>query len=282
LYLTRSARPRPALDDKMLVSWNCLMISALADASLVFDRVDYLEKAELAANFILKNLKRTDAGLFHTWKNNKSSINAFLDDYAFTSEAFLKLYSITANEVWLNEANNLATYAIDHFYDSHSGFFWYSESTDKLVFARKIEIYDGVVPSGNSALAKVLNTLGVFLDNSDFLDKSRHMLNAMEQRYTRHPAAYSNWASLALSIRQEYVIAVVGEKSDEVVKEFLKKSIPGLIIFGSHKESDLPYFSNRYVAGKTLVYICSGTYCLAPVETVDEAIEIIENRNKME
>jgi hypothetical protein len=282
LYLTRSSRPRPALDDKMLVSWNSLMISALADASIAIDREDYLEKAVFATNFILENLKRPDTGLFHTWKNGRSGINAFLDDYAFTCEALLKLYSITANQDWLTAANNLATFVVEHLYDPHSGFFWYSEGADKLVFARKIEIYDGVVPSGNSVMAKVLYILGIFLDNPDFLNKSRQMVAAMEQRFTRHPAAYSNWASLSLSVIQEYVIAVVGENSIALIKEFLTKNITGVLIFGSQKKSDLPYFTNRFVAGKTLIYICPGTYCMAPVETVEDAIKLIENRNKME
>ena len=93
LLKVRSERTRPGLDDKMLVAWNSLMISALVDASIALDRIEYLQSAVQAANFILKNLKRPDNGLFHTWKNGKSQINAFLDDYAFTCEAFLKLYS---------------------------------------------------------------------------------------------------------------------------------------------------------------------------------------------
>ena len=280
LLKVRSSRPRPALDDKMLVAWNSLMISALVDASIVLGQDEYLQSAIKAARFILSNLKRPDNGLYHTWKGGKSQINAFLDDYAFACESFLKLYSITTDTYWLNEAETLAGYVVEHFYDSKSEFFWYSENEDKQVFARKIEIYDGVIPSDNSAMADVLNTLGIFLDNSDYLEKVRQMLLVMETKFIQSPAAYSNWASLALQVAKEkYVIAVVGSDSVSMIRKLLAGNNSGALIFGSTKESDLPYFANRYVEGKTLVYICSGTFCMAPVESVEEANRLISDKS---
>jgi len=280
LLKKRSERTRPGLDDKMLVAWNSLMISTLVDASVALDRNDYLESAVQAAGFIISNLKRPDNGLYHTWKNGKSRINAFLDDYAFTCEAFLKLYSATTDERWLREAEALAGYAVQHFFDSNSGFFWYSENDNKEVFARKIEIYDGVFSSGNSAVADVLNTLGIFLHNTGYTEKVRQMLIMMKNRIESHPAAYANWSSLALSVANEqYVIAVIGKEAVTTIKNLKAKNLPATLIFGSRTQSDLPYFKARYVEGKTLIYICSGTYCMAPVESVEEAIVLIRNRS---
>ena len=279
LLKVRSLRPRPAMDDKMLLAWNSLMISALIDAHLALDKDEYLQSAIQAANFIQNNLKRPEDGLFHTWKSGKAQINAFLDDYAFTCEAFIKLYSATTDEQWLREAEMLAQYVVEHFYDSHSGFFWYSENEDKQVFARKIEIYDGVIPSGNSALAKVLNILGVFLHKADYVEKANHMLLLMASRFTHNPAAYSNWASLALSrVHEQYVVAITGSDSVLLIKKMIAANIPGVLIFGSQERSNLPYFEGRYVEGKTLIYICSGTSCLAPVQTFEEAIRLIAER----
>jgi len=276
LLKARSERPRPALDDKMLVAWNSLMIIALVDASVALDRKDYLDSALVAGRFILNNLKRKDNGLFHTWKNGKSQINAFLDDYAFTCEAFLELYSVTTDEQWLNEALLLASYVVEHLYDPNSGLFWYSQNDDKQVFARKIEIYDGVVPSGNSAMAKVLNTLGIFLHKTDFTELARQLILTMESQVEKHPTAYANWASFALAVAQEqYVMAVVGSDSVAVVRRLIVKSIPGVLIFGSLTDCILPYFENRYVEGKTLIYVCCGNHCSAPVETVEEAVKLI-------
>ncbi len=276
LLKVRSKRISPGLDDKMLVAWNSLMISALINAYVALDRNAFLESAIQVGSFIINNLKRSENGLFHTWKNGKSQINAFLDDYAFTCEAFLKLYTVTTDIQWLHEAEKLAFYAVEHFYDSLSGFFWYSENEDKQVFARKIEIYDGVVPSGNSAMAHVLNSLGIFLHNTGYTEKARRMLISMENRISRYPAAYANWASLALVVEKEqYVIAVVGQDAVSVIKKLEERNFPGTLIFGSLIKSDLPYFENRLIEGKTLIYICSGTFCMEPVETVDDAVLLI-------
>ncbi len=277
LLKVRSTRPRPGLDDKMLVAWNAQMIAALTDTSVTLNNEEYLQTAIKAANFIVNNLKRADNGLFHTWKNGKSQINAFLDDYTFLITAFIKLYSITTDDKWLLEAESLTSYVVVHFYDPRSGFFWYSENEDKQVFARKIEIYDGVIPSGNSVMANVLYILGVFLHNNDYLEKSRHMAQVMENRCTRHPAAYANWASLELNqLKEQYVIAVVGTEAIPIVKKLKHKNLPGVLIFGSKNDSRLPYFENRFVEVKTLIYVCSGNYCLAPVESVEEAIKLLK------
>ena len=273
LLKTRSLRVRPGLDDKMLVSWNSLLISALIDASIALDRKDYLQSALQTANFIKQNLKRPEGGLFHTWKNGKAQIEAFLDDYAFTCEAFLKLYSVTTDIPWLDETENLVSFVIEHFHDSQSGFFWYSQHTEKQVFTRKIEIYDGVIPSANSAVAFILNNLGIFLHNEDFLEKSRQMLLSMESKVQQQPSAYSNWAKLAFTCRKEQkVIAVVGPEAVSVIRKLKKEKINTELIFGSTIKSDLPYFKNRFVEGKTLIYICIGQHCLMPVETVEEAV----------
>ncbi|MFZ4546543.1 MAG: thioredoxin domain-containing protein [Bacteroidales bacterium] len=276
LLKTRSLRVRPSLDDKMLVSWNSLLSSALIDASIALDRKDYFQSALQTANFIVHNLKRPAGGLFHTWKNGKAQIEAFLDDYAFTCEAFLKLYSVTTDITWLDETEKLVSFVTEHFHDSHSGFFWYSQHTDKQVFTRKIEIYDGVIPSANSAMATVLNNLGIFLHNDDFIEKSKGMILAIESKIQQQPTAYSNWAKLALTCRKEQkVIAVVGQDAVSVIRQLKKEKINTELIFGSTIKSNLPYFKNRFIEGKTLIYVCVGSHCLMPVETVEEAVELL-------
>ncbi len=272
LLKSRSARPRPAMDDKMLTSWNALTISALIAAYVALGQEEYLQSATDVATFILTHLKRPDQGLFHTWKNGKSQIHAFLDDYAFTCEALLSLYSVTNDEGWLKEAELQADYVVRRFYDTNSGFFWYSQIDDDQLFAQKIDIYDGVIPSGNSVMANVLNTLGIFLHNDEYLEKSRSMVNTVKDRFIRYPAAYANWANLALqSTGEQLVVAVVGPESVHFTKNLKMENSTGLMVFGSSKASSLPYFENRYVEGKTLIYICSGNQCLIPVETVDKA-----------
>jgi uncharacterized protein YyaL (SSP411 family) len=168
----------------------------------------------------------------------------------------------------------LASYVCRNFHDSDTDLFWYSENEDKQVFARKIEIYDGVIPSGNSAMAQVLRTLGVFLHHAEYTSIAEQMLTAMESRIVRYPAAYANWASITLSATHNQMVAVVGEHAVTLIRELKSKMLPQTLIFGSQKASDLPYFANRFQENKTLIYICSGTFCKSPVETVDEALAL--------
>ena len=101
----------------------------------------------------------------------------------------------------------------------------------------------------------------------------------MQNRVASYPAAYANWASLALNSKPDQkVIAVVGKRCTSVIQKIKAKNISGVMIFGSENESQLPYFANRYVEGKTLIYICSGTHCLVPVETVEDAILLLASR----
>lgn len=282
LLKNRNERQRPALDDKVLLAWNAMLISALCDAHVAFQNIEYLVQAEHLGTFLLAKLKCPEEGYFHTWKSGIASIEAYLDDYAFLANAYLKLYSGTAETLWLDEAVKICEYVVLHFSDSHTGLFWYSKLSAKHVFSRKIEIYDGVMPSGNSVMAEVLYKIGVFLHRQDFINISKQMLRAMEPRITRYPSAYSAWASLALLIDQTpIVVAIAGPEARNFSHQLKRLSLSGVMVYSSEVKSDLPYFENRYVKGKTLVYICPGMQCLLPVETVAEAKRMLRSITKI-
>ena len=138
LLAERSKRIRPGLDDKILTSWNALMLQGYVEAYQTFDNHRYLDIALKNAHFLLNNLKQTDGGLFRNFKNGKATINAFLDDYAFTINAFIMLYQATFDEKWLDEAYRLCQYSINHFYDTESGMFFYTSNNDVALIARKM------------------------------------------------------------------------------------------------------------------------------------------------
>src|SRR5690606_26096194 len=121
LLKNRQKRIRPNLDDKVLTSWNSLMIKGLCDAYLSFGKEEYLNMAKTAAQFILKNVQQEDGELFHSYKDGQAYINGYLEDYSFTIEALISLYQCTFNESWLQKAQKLADYTIAHFYDMESG-----------------------------------------------------------------------------------------------------------------------------------------------------------------
>src|SRR5690606_21457937 len=161
LFEYREQRIRPALDDKILCSWNAMMLKAHVDAYRVFNDDKFLQIALENAAYIKTNLKHPEGYLLRHAVSESDAIGGFLDDYAFYIEALIALYEITFDEKWIYEAKELAEYVIENFYeDGASAFFFTSKKSEKLI-ARKFEIMDDVIPSSNSVLIRQLSKLGL-------------------------------------------------------------------------------------------------------------------------
>ena len=156
LLKKREERIKPARDEKVLTSWNALMCKAYADAYLSFGKKEYLDRAVDNANFIFKHQVTPTYGLWHSHKDGKSSIEGFLDDYAFCIAAFIRLYEATFEDKWLNKASQLFDYTMRNFKDEESGMFFFTSEKDQPLIARKMEIYDSVIPASCSEMAKML------------------------------------------------------------------------------------------------------------------------------
>jgi len=156
LMKARDQRIRPGLDDKVLAGLNALMLKGYVDAYKAFGTPAYLEKAVKNANFITTKLLQKDNRLNRNYKNGKGNINAFLDDYALTVEAFIALYQVTFEEKWLYKAKDLTDYSTVHFFDKASGMYNYTSDLDPPLIARKMETSDNVIPASNSVIAKDL------------------------------------------------------------------------------------------------------------------------------
>ena len=193
LLEARNKRIRPGLDTKILTSWNALMLTAYVDAYRAFNDENYLELALKNAAFIRSNMKTTTHRLYRNYNHGKATINAFLDDYAFTISAFIALYQVTFEEQWLREAEQLTRYALTHFYDENSGLFYYTSDVDPALIARKIEVPDNVIPSANSEMAKNLYVLGLYFSNDDYIQRSERMLNVVKQTALKGGGYYANW-----------------------------------------------------------------------------------------
>ncbi|HET6993149.1 MAG TPA: thioredoxin domain-containing protein, partial [Bacteroidia bacterium] len=189
LLAVREKRIKPGLDDKTLTSWNAMMLKAYVDAYDVFGENEFLLAAIKNARFIRDIQLRQDGGLFHSWSSRlsleltdgKSSINGFLEDYAFTIDAFLSLYQNTFDEQWLDLSKKLAEYVFKHFSDDSSGMFFFTSDEDSALIARKMELSDNVIPASNSAMARNLFYLGHFTGNADWIGRSAKMLRQVKQ-----------------------------------------------------------------------------------------------------
>ena len=176
LLRKRTERIRPGLDDKILTSWNGLMLKGYVDAFKSTGNVDYLDIAIRNGEFLINKLKKPDGSLHHNYKNGKSTINGFLEDYAFVIEAFISLYQATFNERWLNEAKDLMDYAILHFSDEKSDLFYFTSNESTDLFARKLELTDNVIPASNSSIAISLFKLGIYFGNTAYIEQSKKMV----------------------------------------------------------------------------------------------------------
>ncbi len=271
LLTIREKRIKPGLDNKIITSWNALMIKAYADSYTVFDEKYFKDIALTNLNFLLKSCCDTNGKLTHL---ANSSINGFLEDYAFMIEALLACYEISLDENHLHKANELMNYAIEHFQDEKSGMFYFTSDTDKALITRKMELSDNVIPASNSSIAKSLFVLGHHFEKEEYIEMSRKMLNNVLEEIENYGAGYSNWAMLLLNFSTPFhELAIVGKSVDEKRKNLNKHYHPNKIFAGSASESSLPLLVNRYKKDETLIYVCKNKTCLAPVKEIEDALK---------
>ncbi len=277
LLAARANKIRPGLDDKILTSWNALMLNGYVDAYRVLGKDAYLEKALKNAKFILTSMKRKDGGLNRNFKNGKSSINAFLDDYAFTISAFVNLYQATLNEKWLNEATDLMRYANKHFSDEKTDMYFYTSNLDAALIARKMEIADNVIPSSNSEMAKNLYVLGQYLYKDSYIQRAKNMLSNVAKDALANGPYYANWNILRTYLSKEpYEVAIVGKDSEKLRIEMDSYYLPNVFLSGGKSEGSLELLKDKWVKGKTTIYVCQNKVCQFPVNTVSEALKLIK------
>ncbi|WP_051286180.1 thioredoxin domain-containing protein [Salinimicrobium terrae] len=277
LLKARQNRNKPTVDDKSLTSWNALMVDAYLNAYLALGNPEYLENAVKGAEFLSEKMLKSDYSLWRSYKDGESGINAFLDDYALLSQAYINLYQVTFDIEWLQKAQNIIDYAISHFKEEGSSMFYYTSDDHNNLVARKMELDDNVIPSSNSVMAQNLYVLGTLLENERYLIMSEEMLGQMYDQVMEDPSFYANWTKLiGTKAFGAYEIAIVGkdaqQKNFHVQKEYLPTSI-----FMGGKEENLPLLKSKLIEGKTLIYVCQNKTCKYPVALAAEAIDIIEN-----
>lgn len=272
----RNKRVRPALDDKILTSWNALQLKGLTEAYLSFGNENHLNLALKNALFIIDKMKTSEGGLWRNFKNGNSSITAFLDDYAFTIDAFIGLYQCTFEENWLIEAKDLLEYTLSNFYDDDSGMFFYTDSNSTQLVARKMELSDNVIPASNSQMGINLFLLGSLFDNKDYLNKSKQMLRNMLGEIENGAAYYSNWALLFnYFLHPPFEIAILGPDWKAKKQELTKHALPNALFMGGNKVGQIPLLQGKLKENETYIYVCIDKTCQLPVKDASEALKKI-------
>jgi hypothetical protein len=279
LMAARDQRVRPGLDDKVLTGWNALMIKGYADAAAAMKNEAYLKKALQAANFLRNNMMRDDGGLWRNHKNGKSSINAFLDDYALTAQAYLRLYELTFDESWLRQAEQLMDYVLEHFNNPESDLFFYTSDLDPPLITRRTEIKDNVIAGSNSAFAESLWQLGLYLDRKDFSERSQKMLATVlsQPEPLQAPNFYANWGQLMLkTIYPPYEVAIVGDDWASLSRDLQAQYLPNALFLGGQDEGSLELLKNKAVEEETFIYVCRNKICKLPVQTAEAAVALLD------
>ena len=275
LMQARNSRVRPNTDDKVLTSWNALLISGYVEAYTAFGTEDYLYQATAIYDFI-KDKSYDNGRLKHSYKEGSKRNEGFLEDYAFLIKAAIELYKVSLNTTYLDFATSLTEKTQEGFLDANSGLYRFNES--ETLISNIIKTHDGDIPSPNSVMANNLFQLGHINYNVTFSKQSKTMLTTLLPYVTEYNASYANWSHLLLKVSYPfYEVVVVGEAAESKVGNLQNKYLPNTLIVGSTKESELPLFEDRFVAGETYIYVCQDRVCKLPVTTVDSALNQLKN-----
>jgi uncharacterized protein YyaL (SSP411 family) len=290
LMRIRDERIRPGLDDKILCSWNGLMLKGLATAYRVFGEPEFLTLALRLAYFLLKKMRDSRNGrLWHTYKTTaggqgRAKQAGFLDDYAAVIDGLLALYQATFTENWLMEADQLTQYVLANFSDatvddltgSEPLFFFTDKNSEELI-ARKKELFDNVIPASNSMMAENLYTLSLLLERPNYADRANRMLGRMQPLVGENTDYLTNWAAqLALRSRPTAEIAIVGPQADQFRAELEADFYPNKVLTGTSDKSELPLLHQRGpIDGKTAIYVCYNRACQLPVTSVADVWKML-------
>ena len=274
LKTARNKRSKPNLDDKVLTSWNALMIQGYVDAYRAFGNLEYLEMALKNANFIIEKQRRRDGGLNRNFKNGLSTINAYSEDYATIIQAYISLYEVTLDEKWLTTSTELMEYLFTNFFNEKNGMFHFTSKEDENLIARKYEVIDGVIPASNSLIANSLFKLGHYYSNNKYLKTAEQMLNNIKEDVKNSPGNYSNWLHLMINFTKPfYEVVVAGNEALEVNKSLIKKYTPNILIAGTSEENNtVPLLNYKFNEDETFIYVCVNGTCKKPEVNLEKAL----------
>ena len=295
LFHARYRRPPPFVDDKILVDWNGLMISALSFGSLVLRERRYSDAAERSAQFILNRLMDKDGRLLHLYREGESKVEAHLDDYAFFINGLVELYQASFNLYYLIHAHELAKRMLELFWDNEEGGFFFSPSSHSELILNSKEIYDGAVPSGNSFAALCLIKLARLTGDREFENKVQALFRAFSGQISKMPSAYPQMLialDFVLGPSLEVVIAEgedkegLGRMLNVVYKDFVPNKVTILVPWDRIKARELMKLisfvrDKRPLDGITVAYVCSDYTCRQPTSSVEELQKLLKEPSKM-
>ncbi|MCS6795895.1 MAG: thioredoxin domain-containing protein [Raineya sp.] len=277
LLEVRRKRVPPGRDDKILTSWNGLMIKGLLDAYKAFDDEEFLATALYHTEFLLAKLYNAQEGfLYHTfsYKTQEAKQKGFLEDYACTIEALLTLYQATFEKKYLRFAQKLTDYTLENFYDYTEGMFFYTDKNAEKLIARKKEIFDNVIPASNSMMAHNLYFLGILLEKQTYQDIALQMLSQAKKLLLKSTEFTAHWGLLfAYTLTPTAEVAIIGRNYKQAHRDLERYFYPNKVVAASTDADDeIPLLANRTALNhQATFYVCYNKTCQLPTNEVTEA-----------
>ena len=272
----RNLRIRPALDDKIILGWNALMITAYCKAYAATLNEHFKHVAVSSMQFLENNFQNIqEESWYHTYKNSIAKIPAFLDDYAYLIHAMIGLQEITGNQDYLTKAKNITQYVVNNFSENNI-FFYYTHKQQTDVIVRKKEVYDGATPSGNGIMALNLQYLGIVFNESSWIERADQMVATLSNAIIKYPTSFGIWSSFlqqkANGIKE---IVLTGKEIMQSLPIVINKYVPNKIIQTSTKKNNLPLIDNKFVEEENTFYLCENYCCSQPLTDLEAFLAIM-------
>jgi len=278
LFEARSQRVWPGLDDKRLTSWNALAIAALADAGVVLRRDDYIDAARACAAFLLEQMRDEQGNLLRTYKDGRAHLNAYLEDHAFLLEALLILYEATFEERWFSEARALADTMVERFGDPERGGFYSTSADHEELIARRKEVGDHPIPSGNSSASMGLLRLAALTGERRHEEAGTAAFALFGKPAVEHPDAFAHMLrALDFHLSPTREVALVGDDLGDLESVAREHPLFHLVLAGGPEGTEQPPLleGRTTVDGKPAAYVCENFACRLPVTSPEELRDLL-------
>lgn len=282
LWQVRSLRKPPHRDEKIILGWNALLVSAYVQMHQATGAQTYLDKSLMHLHFLQENFIQPDGRTLHRTliRGQVSPHPATLKDYAFLIRALLDVFQVTAEKDLLAQAQILTDTVFDHFLEEEAVLFNFSrKDLPDVVFARQ-DLKDEEMPSGNAVMVRNLQDLALLLDVNRYRRQAARMLQAMQKEVIYNPLTYASWAGALLADNKGVLeIAVVGSQAAAWAKELQELYLPFKVLMASDgSPSDFPLLQGKTADDDTLIYVCQDYRCQRPLKSV-EAFKLQYNIN---
>lgn len=272
LLALRATRVHPGLDDKLVTAWNALAITGFTDAWRATGNLLYYQQAQETAHFLMRHVYDGQV-LYRSFKQRRSTTTGFLEDYACMIQALINLYQMDFDEQWIQQAEALMNYTLTNFFDEQENYFLYSSKQAAPLIANRKELFDNVIPSSNSIMARNLWQLGTLLDRDDWKALATTMVQSISALIVSEPNYMSNWGIALQEISKGLAeVAFVGPDAAALHRSFCEAYHPLALTYGTATATThMPLLAGKYTEGSTHIYVCRNKTCQLPVTSVADA-----------